>query len=641
MACTCSLLWLQTWLIESSIFGPRCIDGTPLREVRFSRQECMQNIGEMTNAVAPGCESELLSAPGLAQLVANVTKSNYIKNNLAPSPEESEYFYEDYVDYPYNDTKGESFIEPVRLIDKGTKKPNVIKLQNASSHYITGDTPTIYAAANKTKKPPQQISDSPSSSGFTFFGLPLPSFSLNKLWGANGRMNDARQFNLPIAERKSAIVNHPPFMKIDRPSQPEFQTGGFKPLLPGIGGFKPIIFNQSIDVRQKQNDSQTASNKDNVALQTDLNTKKKDSATTVVPETTTYVNLQTTTLSMYKTLVNMRQQMANLSGNKFVNISKPSSYIHESIVNDGARAMKIPVNNHTKTLIANITRTSSTLEEGTRNKKLHIDSNKKNLALNTESSIISEVTMSTLPVTTTIVTTPIITSITTQPSDMTTDPTTTEIFKIPINRTKEILMQSGNSAKIQTKLSIESTANTIIKTYNNTIQTNKSVNVKEDGYKRNNVAINEDMYAQIEIAPDVPSQMKLPGTLLTDFLVPKQQQQQFRGKSTITKVQSPPSQQQQQEQQQVEYHKAENTIMNPLRSVLDLPTVAAIHNNREIKQVKFVEDMNDKSWYFANYNNSNLTPYVGSRVEFDRNKAVTVEVHKIIFMIPVVIFNIV
>ncbi|RZC43108.1 LRR 8 domain containing protein [Asbolus verrucosus] len=245
LVCTCNLLWMQAWLQESSSVGPKCADGTLLREVRLSRQECSPEERNV-ELVAPGCEAELLSAPeafGTSQvfspwmnLKANISKEN--QNHLAPSPEESEYFYDEYVDYPFNDTKNN--LPQDQKTDGGNPTPK-------SPHYTPGDTPTIYAAPKNKTKPdiPKEVSDSPSTSGFTFFGVPLPSLNLKNLLGGNGRMDDKKSTtNTPIAERKMAIVNKPARSGarggLGLPSSPEVQTGGFVPLLPGSGGFKPI-----------------------------------------------------------------------------------------------------------------------------------------------------------------------------------------------------------------------------------------------------------------------------------------------------------------------------------------------------------------------------------------------------------------
>lgn len=107
------MLWLQAWLLESSQSGPRCTDGSLLREMRISRDHCTEE-ERNRDISAPECDAEFLSYPGaqgLSQVFAkwanlkNGSKgSSTNKNSLAPSPEESDYFYDEYVDYPYNET---------------------------------------------------------------------------------------------------------------------------------------------------------------------------------------------------------------------------------------------------------------------------------------------------------------------------------------------------------------------------------------------------------------------------------------------------------------------------------------------------------------------------------------------------------
>jgi hypothetical protein len=226
--------------------GPRCVDGTLLREMRLSRQECTPEERNV-ELVAPGCEAELLTAPGAfgtsqvfspwMNLKSNLTKEH--KNHLAASPEESEYFYDEYVDYPYNET--------LNNLSTDSSKQDSQNSTPKSPHYTPGDTPTIYAAPKNKTRPdiPKEIVNSPSTSGFTFFGVPLPSLNLKNLLGGTGRMDDKKMpINTPIAERKTAIVNKPPRSGarggLGLPNTPEIQTGGFVPLLPGSGGFKPI-----------------------------------------------------------------------------------------------------------------------------------------------------------------------------------------------------------------------------------------------------------------------------------------------------------------------------------------------------------------------------------------------------------------
>jgi hypothetical protein len=53
LSCSCSMMWLQTWLREvSSEEGPRCADGSLLKEARLSRQDCRS-----TDTPVAGCEA--------------------------------------------------------------------------------------------------------------------------------------------------------------------------------------------------------------------------------------------------------------------------------------------------------------------------------------------------------------------------------------------------------------------------------------------------------------------------------------------------------------------------------------------------------------------------------------------------------
>lgn len=238
------MLWFRTWLQETGTIGPHCADGSLLREIRLSREECMAE-QRTPEPVAPGCEAEFLSGSyGTSQVFSqwmDLKQQTTSKNkNMAPSPEESDYFYEDYIDYPYNESN---------IIDHNNSLSNNLKQEvttisnvngQKSSHYIAGDTPTLYAATNQNKSKQHDspkgntVSPSPSSSGFTFFGVPLPSLDLNKLWPLSKKP----------AERKTDVVrdrNGTARGNMFPPTHPEVQTGGFIPILPGSGGFRPML----------------------------------------------------------------------------------------------------------------------------------------------------------------------------------------------------------------------------------------------------------------------------------------------------------------------------------------------------------------------------------------------------------------
>jgi hypothetical protein len=179
-------------------------------------------------------------------------------STAAPSPEESEYFYDEYVEYQYEDgnstaSKNHSTLmlttDIPLIVEPTSSDPVSASHTGVSSHYIAGDTPTFYAGSrhekNKTSginNVKQQTPAPPqASSGFTFFGIPLPSLSLGTLWGS-GRNADAKSGTggMRFIGARGKVQMLPP----------PVQSGGFVPMLPGSGGFVPIA---DPNIRQKSN----------------------------------------------------------------------------------------------------------------------------------------------------------------------------------------------------------------------------------------------------------------------------------------------------------------------------------------------------------------------------------------------------
>ncbi|CAG5056585.1 unnamed protein product [Parnassius apollo] len=231
LVCNCAAIWLKSWLLESTSTGPKCADGTYVKGMPFSRNDCLN--APIQNYDVKPCmahDNEVL-LPNLAtsQVFSSMDKingwtqekNNYQTNkiNTRPSPEESEYFYDEYVDYPFNET----VIDSLNLHNNYTKNdetpdgiPNTsnIKLdfKNTSNTHLasTANVPT---------------------SGFTFFGMPLPSIDVGKIFNT-GRKIDWLAKVKPHLTKNQAIV----------PETPEFETGGFTPMLPTTdGGFMPIL----------------------------------------------------------------------------------------------------------------------------------------------------------------------------------------------------------------------------------------------------------------------------------------------------------------------------------------------------------------------------------------------------------------
>lgn len=151
------MLWLRGWLQQASSEGPRCADGSLFKEIRLSKQDCQRE--RMIEPMHPGCELEAL---GMA------TSPPYLSHNTdAPPPRQDDYAYDEYDDYPQESNSSDlnSLVATTTLpLDTGTK-----------SFGYNGSQTTV------TKKNPG-IPPSPSTSGFTFFGVPLPSLSFS-LWG--------------------------------------------------------------------------------------------------------------------------------------------------------------------------------------------------------------------------------------------------------------------------------------------------------------------------------------------------------------------------------------------------------------------------------------------------------------------------
>lgn len=123
LICKCNLLWLQVWLRESLQPSPRCSDGALLNEIPLAREDCREN-KKLPITASPGCDTELLtSSDNVATHLAssrNNSKANLTnKNNVALTPEESDYFYNEYVDYPFNESLVEANdLNNVKNLDK-------------------------------------------------------------------------------------------------------------------------------------------------------------------------------------------------------------------------------------------------------------------------------------------------------------------------------------------------------------------------------------------------------------------------------------------------------------------------------------------------------------------------------------------
>lgn len=147
-------------------------------------------------------------------------KNSYQGNKLSnrPLPEESDYFYDEYVDYPYNETILENLNGELNQTDKTNNRlGNTPKLGNPIKNTTTPKT----GIALKVPVP---------TSGFTFFGVPLPSLDMGKLLNTGRKIDWSDNRNNQQHGQKYQVTE-----------PPRFETGGFSPMLPASSnGFKPI-----------------------------------------------------------------------------------------------------------------------------------------------------------------------------------------------------------------------------------------------------------------------------------------------------------------------------------------------------------------------------------------------------------------
>ncbi|XP_014484639.1 PREDICTED: chaoptin [Dinoponera quadriceps] len=226
LSCSCSMLWLRGWLQQASTEGPRCADGSLFRELRLSRQDCQRE--RYVEPVHPGCETEMINVatPSVSSSAFGVTETVPLWMNLKDSStqkssvsHDSDYFYE-YLDYQQENTSA-SPSSGVSTVSVPTQTVKIIQPHQSQQKNAT----------SPVKKHPA-MPPSPSSSGFTFFGVPLPSLNFN-LWGHSGRK----------AERKESPSSGRPGRGRYRffpPTEPEIHRGGFVPLPRAQSGFVPI-----------------------------------------------------------------------------------------------------------------------------------------------------------------------------------------------------------------------------------------------------------------------------------------------------------------------------------------------------------------------------------------------------------------
>lgn len=285
LECTCNMMWYRSWLQESDALpGPRCGNGKMLRELPLSRSDC--EIYERNNQLSMPLTNEhgdLFARQSLDEGGPCESEPfEELKSGLPP-PEESEYFDQS-VDYPSTNDTSElgSLDEPPPppkspFSDLPPPPNNVGKNFNHSNTLLN---------LNQPARPHH-----PQEQPFSIFGIPIPTFG--QLFGqgrqSNGRATSSRgrgrvqlyrnddpellkllnknQVQVGVGSARPSVANHPNGLQ----NRPLFQTpfhepstvqkGGFTPLLPGEGGFRPMENDTNLDPPRNETGSEIDENR--------------------------------------------------------------------------------------------------------------------------------------------------------------------------------------------------------------------------------------------------------------------------------------------------------------------------------------------------------------------------------------------
>ncbi|OXU31673.1 hypothetical protein TSAR_000714 [Trichomalopsis sarcophagae] len=295
LSCSCGMLWLRGWLQQASTEGPRCADGSLFKEIRLSKQDCQRE--RQLEPVHPGCESEGIvgmasssSSPYPVQNTDSQHQSWMNMKNPSRLPADSDYAYDDYEDYPQesSNSSGGDLSNSLQSNSLASLPPPsmssvvIVTPQAIGQNVEVSRTPSPSKSLNgKNNTVPGNrnpgIPPSPSSSGFTFFGVPLPSLSFS-LWGNTGKKADRKDDHTgsPTSSSTSSSSSFPSSSNSPLssarpgrgryrnfpPTEPEIHRGGFVPLPRGQGGFVPII-DPRIEQQRLANNASKGFNKEN------------------------------------------------------------------------------------------------------------------------------------------------------------------------------------------------------------------------------------------------------------------------------------------------------------------------------------------------------------------------------------------
>lgn len=174
LECTCNVLWLRAWYQEKNSYpGPKCRDGNLLTDMRVSKSDCdASNDSRMNQVLLTNEHGDIFKRQLSLDECDNEPYSE--TGHIPASPIESEYFYEQFIDYPLNDSASEptSDLRPISNLSPFSRNMTAIRndtILNYEQHRLQ-----------------QQMHNNNNGGGstFTFFGMPLPSIS--NLWSGGG-----------------------------------------------------------------------------------------------------------------------------------------------------------------------------------------------------------------------------------------------------------------------------------------------------------------------------------------------------------------------------------------------------------------------------------------------------------------------
>ncbi|XP_055316823.1 protein artichoke [Sitodiplosis mosellana] len=177
LECSCNVLWLRAWYQETNSHpGPKCRDGNLLTDMRVSKSDCdASNDNRMNQVLLTNEHGDIFKRQlGLDECDTDPYSET---EHIPASPIESEYFYEQFIDYPLNDS--------------ATEQSDNMHQSNQNQSPFSRNMTVIRndTVLNYEQHKLQQLHDkNHGGSSFTFFGMPLPSIS--NLWSGG---NTARK----------------------------------------------------------------------------------------------------------------------------------------------------------------------------------------------------------------------------------------------------------------------------------------------------------------------------------------------------------------------------------------------------------------------------------------------------------------